>query len=162
MTNSSKRIAVYAGSFDPLTNGHMWMIHEGSKLFDELIVAIGTNPDKKYTYTLNQRLEMLKLSLGNIKNVKIDSFTNQYLVKYAKKIGAQYILRGLRNSSDCTYEQGMCNINRDLDSSITTVVLMPPRDLCEISSSMIKGLIGVDGWKEIIKQYVPLSVLEKL
>jgi pantetheine-phosphate adenylyltransferase len=105
---------------------------------------------------------MLKDAIGTTKNIKIDTFENLYLVKYAKKIGAQYILRGLRNSSDCTYEQGICNINRDIDSSITTVVLMPPRDLCEISSSMIKGLIGVDGWKEIIKQYVPLSVLEKL
>lgn len=162
MTNSSKRIAVYAGSFDPLTNGHMWMIHEGAKLFDQLVIAIGTNPDKKYTYSLDQRLAMLKESVGKISNVKIDTFQNMYLVKYAKKIGAQYILRGLRNSADCTYEQGMCNINRDIDPSITTIVLMPPRNLCEISSSMIKGLIGVDNWRQIIKQYVPSPVLKKL
>jgi len=157
-----KKIAVYAGSFDPPTNGHLWMIGEGAKLFDELIVAIGTNPDKKYAYTVEKRLEMLKLSLGDIKNVKIDVFTNLYLVKYAQKVGAQYILRGVRNSGDYAYEQGMCNVNRDMDPTINTVVLMPPRHLCEISSSMVKGLIGVDDWKTIIKQYVPQAVFERL
>src|SRR5687768_3215313 len=88
--------AVYAGSFDPITNGHMYMIGEGAKLFDELVVAIGINPDKRYTFTLEERLDFLRKCTGRIKNVRLDNFTNMFLVDYARKIGASYILRGIR------------------------------------------------------------------
>lgn len=154
--------AVYAGSFDPLTKGHLWMIEEGAKLFDELVVAIGVNPDKKSTFSLDERLEMLKKSTRNISNVAVASFENEYLVKYAASIGAQYMLRGIRSEADFDYERRMRNINADLNPHITTPFLMPPRELAEVSSSFVKGLIRPNGWEEVIEEYVPRNVYHKL
>ena len=86
--------AVYAGSFDPITNGHLWMIAQGARLFDELVVAIGINPDKRYTFDLDTRLSMLRESVEPFDNVSVASFENQYLVNYAGDIGAGHIIRG--------------------------------------------------------------------
>lgn len=159
---AKERIAVYAGSFDPLTNGHLWMIHQGAKLFDKLIVAVGINSDKKYTFTTKERLSMLQDSVKNCPNIVFDDFSNQFLVNYAQKIGAKFILRGSRSSSDFIFEQAMNNINQDINSNITTVLLLPPRNLCEVSSSFVKSLIGSDGWEDIVCKYVPQPVLKQL
>ena len=159
---NQKRVAVYAGSFDPPTNGHLWMIEQGAKMFDELIVAIGVNPNKKYTFSIDERIKMLQDSVKDCPNVSINYFDNKYLVKYAQTIGADYILRGIRNTSDFSLEQGMNNINRDISQQTNTVFLIPPRELCEISSSFVKGLIGPDGWQNIVSQYVPKPVLNKI
>ena len=94
------RKAVYAGSFDPLTNGHLWMINQGLDLFDHLTVAIGINPDKEYTYEVNERIDILKKSLPKVINIDISYFENKYLVDYATEIGASYILRGIRSGQD--------------------------------------------------------------
>lgn len=159
---NQKRVAVYAGSFDPPTNGHLWMIKQGSKMFDKLIVAIGVNPDKKYTFSVDERIQMLKDSVKGCPNVSINYFDNKYLVKYAQTIGADFILRGIRNSADFNFEQGMNNINRDINSNINTVFLMPPRELCEISSSFVKSLIGPEGWQTVVSQYVSKPVFNKI
>ena len=89
-------------------------------------------------------------------------FTNQYLINYARGIGAQFILRGIRCESDYEFERVMRNVNGDFDPHITTVFLMPPRDIAEVSSSMVKGLIGPEGWEAIVKQYVPAPVFKRL
>jgi pantetheine-phosphate adenylyltransferase len=150
--------AVYAGSFDPITNGHLWMIEEGVKIFDHLVVAIGGNPDKKYTFSLDERFRMLKESIGDRANITVDSFDNQFLVNYAASVGAQYVLRGIRSEADYEYERGMRLINGDLLERVTTVFLMPPREIAEVSSSLVKGLIGPKGWQEIVKRYIPPPV----
>ncbi|MDI7276004.1 MAG: pantetheine-phosphate adenylyltransferase [Anaerolineae bacterium] len=149
------RRAVYAGSFDPITNGHLWMIQQGARLFDELVVAIGTNPEKAYTFSLEERLEMLQGAIGELPRTRIDSFSAQFLVQYAHQIGAQYILRGIRSATDYEYERAMRYINSDLRPEIVTIFLMPPREIAEISSSLVKGLVGPDGWESIVRQYVP-------
>jgi len=154
--------AVYAGSFDPITNGHLWMIEEGAKLFDELVVAIGINPEKSYTFSLDERLRMLRKSIGDRENVTVDCFKNQFLVTYATSIGAHYILRGIRSQADYEFERGMRQINGDLQDEVTTAFLMPPREIAELSSSMVKGLIGPEGWKDIVKRYVPPPVYAEL
>lgn len=159
---NKKKVAVYAGSFDPPTNGHLWMIKQGAKMFDKLIVAIGVNPNKKYTFSVDERIQMLKDSVKGCPNVSIDQFNNKYLVKYAQSVGADFILRGIRNSADFNFEQGMNNINRDINSHINTVFLMPPRELCEISSSFVKGLIGPEGWQTVVSQYIPKPVFDKI
>jgi len=159
---NQKRVAVYAGSFDPPTNGHLWMIEQGAKMFDRLIVAIGVNPNKKYTFSVEERLQMLKDSVKGCSNVFIDQFNNKYLVKYAESISADFILRGVRNSTDFNFEQGMSNINRDINSKINTVFLIPPRELCEISSSFVKSLIGPESWQTVVSQYVPKPVFDKI
>lgn len=153
---------MYAGSFDPPTNGHLWMIEQGVKLFDKLIVAVGTNPDKEYTFSTKERVEMLKAVTSRFSNAQVDSFENQYLVKYARSVGANYILRGIRSTSSYEYERGMKHINSDIEPGITAVFLMPPRNLAEISSSLVKGMVGPEGWEKLVSKYVPGTVLEFL
>jgi pantetheine-phosphate adenylyltransferase len=155
------RKAVYAGSFDPLTKGHMDIIERGSKLFDELIIAIGINPDKKSMFTLDERVEMIYNSTKNLKNLKIESFENKFLVKYAESIDANYILRGIRTQLDYEYERGIKHINSDLNKKIDTIFLMPPREISEVSSSLVKGLVGSEGWEDIIENYIPSEVYNK-
>ena len=157
-----KRTGVYAGSFDPLTIGHLWMIEQGVRLFDRLVVAVGINPEKRYTFSLEDRLVMLRDSLRQFRNLSVTSFSNRYLIDYAQTIGATHILRGIRSESDYEYERTMRNINGDLDSSICTVFLMPPRDIAEVSSSMVKGLVGPKGWRRVVRKYMPAAVYRHL
>jgi pantetheine-phosphate adenylyltransferase len=156
-----KRLGVYAGSFDPLTIGHLWMIEQGVTLFDRLIVAVGINPDKRYTFTLEQRLIMLRESLGQYRNLTVNSYSNRYLIDYAQSIQASHILRGIRSESDYEYERTMRNINGDFDSEICSVFLIPPRDIAEVSSSMVKGLVGPKGWRKVVRKYVPEPVYRR-
>lgn len=156
------RTAVYAGSFDPLTNGHLWMIEKGLEMFDHLYVAIGSNPTKSYTFSVQDRIHMLEDSIPSSDRLTISEFKNRYLVKYARSVDAQYILRGIRSSADYEYERVMRHINADMALSITTTFLMPPRDIAELSSSMVKSLIGPEGWEEPVKRYVPPAVFTAL
>lgn len=156
------RTAVYAGSFDPPTNGHLWMIEQGLEMFDRLIVAIGNNPAKSYSFTVEERLEMLRASAGADERLEIAHFDNRYLVDYAKKMEAKYVLRGIRSPNDYEYERVMRHINSDMAPEITTVFLMPPRDIAELSSNMIKGLTGPAGWEETVRRYVPEAVFHAL
>lgn len=158
----SKKLAVYAGTFDPPTTGHLWMIEQGAVLFGKLIVAIGINPEKRCMFSVDDRLEMLRSLIERFANVEVSSYTNQFLINYAQSIGAGFILRGIRNESDYEYERGMRNINGDLNPGITTVFLMPPRGIAEVSSSLVKGLVGPEGWETIVKNYLPKPVFEKL
>jgi pantetheine-phosphate adenylyltransferase len=155
------RRAVYAGSFDPITLGHLWMIEQGRALFDELVVAIGINPDKRYLFTLDDRLAMLREVTAGFPNVKIASYENLFLVHYAEQVGAGFILRGIRNEQDYGYERGMRYVNAELDARVRTVFLIPPRELVEVSSSFVKGLVGPSGWEEVLKKYVPPAVYRR-
>ncbi len=157
-----QRLGVYAGSFDPLTIGHLWMIQEGARLFEQLIVAVGINPDKKSQFSVDERLAMLRESCRPFRNVSVASFSNLYLIDYAKSVGATHILRGIRSAGDYEFERTMRNINGDLDSRICTVFLMPPRGIAEVSSSMVKGLTGPAGWRKIVRKYVPAPVYRRL
>jgi len=156
------RTAVYAGSFDPPTNGHLWMIERGLELFDRLIVAIGSNPSKNYSFTVDERLELLRASTMGRDRLVIAHFDNRYLVDYAKKMDAKYILRGIRSPNDYEYERVMRHINADMAPEIATVFLMPPRDIAELSSNMIKGLTGPTGWEDTVRRYVPAPVFKAL
>ena len=156
------RTAVYAGSFDPPTNGHLWMIERGLEMFDRLIVAIGSNPAKAYSFSVEDRLDMLRASTPDSDRLEIAHFNNRYLVDYAKKMQADYILRGIRSPNDYEYERVMRHINADMAPEITTVFLMPPRDIAELSSNMIKGLTGPTGWEETVRRYVPEVVFQAL
>lgn len=156
------RRAVYAGSFDPPTNGHMFMIREGARLFDELVVAIGVNPDKRSTFTVEKRVELLRAVTRDLSNVKVETFEHQFLVKYAAARGAEYILRGIRNAGDFEYERTMRHVNQDMVPGVTTVFLIPPRQLAETSSSFVKGLVGPRGWREVVRDFVPPPVFEAI
>jgi pantetheine-phosphate adenylyltransferase len=155
-------LGLYAGSFDPPTIGHVWMIEQGAILFDRLVVAIGANPAKHCQFSPEDRLWMLKETAKPFGNVEVASFSARYLIHYAQSLGATHILRGIRSESDYEYERNMRHINGDIDATICTVFLMPPRDIAEVSSSMVKGLIGPQGWRAIVRKYVPVPVYRKL
>jgi pantetheine-phosphate adenylyltransferase len=157
-----EKVAVYAGTFDPVTRGHLWMIQQGIGLFDRLIVAVGLNPEKRPYFSIEDRIRLLEECTSELEGVLITQYRNKYLVKYAEEIGARYIMRGIRNAEDYEYEKTWRNVNGDLNPTITTVFLMPPREIAEVSSSTVKGLIGPAGWEKIVSKYVPPSVLEKL
>ena len=159
---NKKAICVYGGSFDPPTQGHMFMIRKGSELFSRLIVAVGSNPNKRYTFTTDERLLMLRECTEGFENVEVDHFEGLFLVDYARQVGANHILRGIRSSHDYELERAMRNINEDLNPDVTTVFLMPPREICEVSSSFVKGLVGPKGWETVIRPYVPEPVYQRL
>ena len=138
------------------------MIEQGLKLFDHLYVAIGSNPSKQYTFTVEERLELLRASLPSCERLTISHFDNRYLVDYAREVDAHYILRGIRSPGDYEYERVMRHINADMAPEIATSFLMPPRDIAELSSSMVKSLIGPDDWQDIVRRYVPDPVFAKL
>jgi pantetheine-phosphate adenylyltransferase len=138
------------------------MIERGLEMFDRLIVAIGNNPAKSYSFTVERRLELLKECTGENERLRISHFNNRYLVDYAKRKDARYILRGIRSPNDYEYERVMRHINADMAPEITTVFLMPPRDIAELSSSMIKSLTGPAGWEETVRRYVPDPVFNAL
>ena len=131
-------------------------------LFDELVVAIGINPEKRNTYTIDERRAMLEAITGDFPNVRICVFENRFLVRYAREIGAGFIVRGIRSAADYEYERSMRYINSDLVPEISTVFLMPPREIAEVSSTMVKGLVGPDGWRDMIRRYLPEAVYDKI
>ncbi|TXI93297.1 MAG: pantetheine-phosphate adenylyltransferase [Neisseriales bacterium] len=154
--------AIYAGSFDPITNGHLWVIDRAAAIFDQLIVAVGDNPDKKYSFSLEERLILLKNTLHGYKNIEIGHFNGEFLVNYAQNANAKFIVRGIRNTQDYEYEKTMRYINSDLCNEIDTIFLMPPRNYAEVSSSLVKGLVGTVGWEKVVNRYVPETVLNAL
>ena len=162
--------AVYAGSFDPVTEGHVHIIEQAARLFDRLIVAVGVNPAKKYTFTVEERLDHLRdvvLRMSITRNrykaeVVVAEFTNLYLVDFARSQEATHIVRGLRNVADFEFERSMRNINHDLAPEIESVFLMPNREFAEVSSSFVKGLVGPAGWESVVERYVPHTVFEAL
>lgn len=162
------KVALYAGSFDPVTNGHMWMIERGSMLYDRLIVAVGTNPDKKgkYMFDATDRLIMLmdaiRDELPERNNIVLAEFEGKLQINYAREVNANFLHRGVRNSTDYEYERQMMLINHDIAPEITTVTLYPPANIAEISSSTVKGLIGYEGWENVVIKYVPANVFREL
>ena len=154
--------AVYAGSFDPVTMGHLWIIEQAVTMFDQVVVTIGENVEKEYTFPIDIRLHLLKAITNKFTNVKVTRFHNQYLINYTKSIGAQYIIRGIRNSNDYEYEKSIRYINSDICPDINTIFLIPPRDVAEVSSSLVKGLVGSKGWEEVVGKYAPAPVVQVL
>ena len=152
------RVAIYPGSFDPVTNGHIDIVDRGLKLFDKIIVSILHNPKKEYLFPLEERLEMLKDCMKKFKGVEIDSFDG-LLVEYAASRKAHAILRGLRAMSDFEYEFQMALMNRRLNRNVQTVFLMTGLRWIYTSSSIIKEAIQFGG---NIDGMVPKLVQKKL
>jgi len=153
-----ERIAIYPGSFDPVTYGHLDVVERGLRLFDRIVVTILKNPRKQFLFGLEERLEMLQASLTDFRRVEIDTFDG-LLVEYATRRGAQAILRGLRALSDFEYEFQMALMNRRLNRDIQTVFLMTGMRWIYTSSSIIKEAAQFGG---NIEGMVPPVVLERL
>jgi pantetheine-phosphate adenylyltransferase len=155
---SMKKIAVYPGSFDPITNGHVDIIKRGLRMFDELIVLVAYNPNKNSLFSVDERIEMIGEVIRDCKNVRVDSFKG-LLVDYVKGAGASVILRGLRALSDFEYEFQLALINRRLNRDIETVFLMTGYKWFYTSSTIINEAASLGG---SVKGLVPEIVFYKM
>ncbi|MGC4113443.1 MAG: pantetheine-phosphate adenylyltransferase [Myxococcales bacterium] len=149
---------IYPGSFDPLTNGHLSLIHRALSMFDRLVVAVAHNPKKQPLFSVEERKTLIREAINNDPRVEIDSFEG-LLVNYARSRKVKLILRGLRAVSDFEYEFQMANMNRTLDSEIETVFVMTGEDYFYVSSQIVREVAALGG---DVSSLVPPNVLAKL
>ncbi len=156
--NFTKRIAIYPGSFDPITNGHVDIIKRSARMFDEIIVLIAFNPNKSYLFSVEERMEMTREIFKETKEIRVDCYSG-LLVDYLKMSGANIILRGMRALSDFEYEFQMALMNRRQTKNIETVFLMSGFKWFYTSSKLIKEVASLGG---SVKGLVPDNVYQKL
>jgi pantetheine-phosphate adenylyltransferase len=154
------RTAVFTGTFDPITLGHLDVIGRGRLLFDHLIVAIGVNLNKTSLFDIEERVEMARQVVHVFENVSVESFEG-LTVHFVKRIGARVILRGLRTLSDMEYEFGMTLTNHRLDPEIETVFLMADGEYSHVSSTLIKQ-VAYYGGTEALKRFVPEELIPRI
>jgi pantetheine-phosphate adenylyltransferase len=150
--------AIYPGSVDPLTNGHLDLIERGSKIFHELVVAILRNSEKQPLFEIEERQEMLMEATARWPNVRVDTFSG-LLVDYVVQQNAQAVLRGIRAISDYEYELQMALMNRKLNASVETVFMMPAEAYSYLSSRLVKEIFRLGG---SVRELVPPQVEERL
>ena len=156
------KVAVYPGSFDPITNGHIDVIKRASKVFDHLIVAVLVNDSKKSMFTLDERLDILKHSIDNLDNVSFDSFSG-LLVDYCKEKQLSAIVRGLRAISDFEFELQMAQMNRQLYDETETVFFTTSEQYSYLSSSLVKEVAKFGGKIDgLIPDYAIMKMKQKL
>jgi pantetheine-phosphate adenylyltransferase len=148
------RTVIYPGSFDPLTNGHLDIMHRAAKLFDTVIVAVANNEEKKPLFSLKERVALVHESVRDLGNVKVDSF-NGLLINYVEQSGGQAIIRGLRAVSDFEFEFQLALMNRKLNERVETIFMMPKETYTFLSSRIIKEIARLGG---DIRAFVPAHV----
>ena len=154
----NKKIALYPGSFDPITNGHLDVLERASRMFDSVVIAVLNNSDKKAFLSTQKRVELIKGAIKNMNNVSVDSFDG-LTVEYAKKIGANFLIRGLRTITDFEYEVQLCQTNQVIAEGIDTVFLSTRPEHNFISSSIVREL---SNHNTDISKFVPKNVVEYL
>jgi pantetheine-phosphate adenylyltransferase len=158
----NKGTAIYPGSFDPPTNGHLDLIERGSKIFEELVVAILRNSEKSPMFSVAERSEMLRELTADLNNVRIDTFDG-LMVEYAKSINAICVLRGIRAISDYEYELQMAFMNRNLEPTLETVFMMPAVKYSYVSSRLVREVAQAGGpVKGLVPEIVEQKLREKL
>jgi pantetheine-phosphate adenylyltransferase len=155
---SPMRRAIYPGSFDPVTNGHLDVIERARKLFDEVVVAVAHNDEKQPLFSLKDRLDLLRETAGKIDNVRIAEFEG-LLVEFARKEEAGAVIRGLRAVSDFEFEFQMALMNRKLDAEVETIFLMPKEEYTYLSSRIVKEIARLGG---DVSGFVPACVAKAL
>jgi len=146
--------AIYSGTFDPITNGHLDIIERASKIFDTIIIAVATSSNKKPMFNISQRVEMIESATAKIDGIKVMAFDN-LLVEFAQDNRVDTIIRGIRSVGDFEYEQSMEYANSSLNSKIETIYLMPKLEYSYISSSLVRTLIEFNGK---ISHLIPLEI----
>jgi len=149
-----KTIAIYPGSFDPITNGHVDLIHRACKLFDKVIIAIAQNANKDCFLSIDQRVKVVETAIEPLTNTRVLSF-DSLLVDFAREHNAQIIIRGLRAVSDFDYEFQLSGMNKRLNPAIETLFMTPSEEFANISSSLVREILFLGG---DISQFVPESV----
>ncbi len=153
-----ERVAVYPGSFDPVTCGHLDILHRGLELFDTVIMAIAKNIEKKGLFTFDERKELICQAVEGDKRVIVDSFDG-LLVDYVKRIGSAFVIRGLRAMSDFEFEFQMASMNRSLNPGMDTLFMMTGKDYFFVSSSTVKEVAHFGG---SVDEFVPEIVAKRL
>src|ERR1700720_710807 len=152
------RSAIYPGSFDPVTNGHLDVVERARKLFDEVIVAVAHNDEKEPLFSLQERLDLLQQTVGRIENIRIAQFEG-LLIEFALAQKASAVIRGLRAVSDFEFEFQMALMNRKLEGSVETMFLMPKEEYTYLSSRLVKEIARLGG---DVSQFVPSIVAKAL
>lgn len=153
--------AIYPGTFDPITNGHIDILQRSLRIFDHIILGIGPNPKKTALFSLDERMQMVKEAVKEVPNVSVEAFDG-LLVDFAKKNGASVIIRGLRALSDFEYEFQMALMNRKLDDKIETVFLMPSEEYSYLTSSIIKVVSSFNGdISPLVPKHVHAMLIDK-
>ena len=152
--NTTMTIAIYPGSFDPITNGHIDILKSGSEIFDRVIIAVSYNINKQGFLSVEERVDLIKKSVAHLKNVEVDTFEG-LTVEYAKKKNADVLLRGLRTSFDFEYELQLSQTNNALNKDLKTVFLITKPEYNFISSSMVREILANNG---DISKFVPEEV----
>lgn len=161
------KIAVMAGSFDPVTYGHTWVIQRALEVADRVKIIVGLNPNKKYMFDTNERIHLMQrcieseMSASDAKRNEVVTVGNQLVIDYAKDIRASMLVRGIRNVDDFRVEGEMNLIHKRMHPEINTAYFIPPRELTEVSSSVVKSIVGFDRWERTVSQYVnPIVLIE--
>lgn len=154
-----KRVAIFPGSFDPFTVGHLNIVNRGLELFDEVIIALGENSQKKYMFTLDQRKKLINQVFSEEPNVRVDSYSG-LTVEYCNAQSAKFILRGIRNSRDLDFEQPIAQMNRELNPAVETVFLINKPEYSAINSSIVRDIYANGG---DVSRFLPKGIkLEEL
>ena len=154
-----KKIALFPGSFDPLTMGHLDTIERGAKLFDELIVGVFINTNKKSFFSTEEKEQLVREAVAHLQNVSVVAQETELTVTAAKRLGANYLLRGIRSVKDYEYEREIMAMNQHLDDSIETVILMADAQYSHISSSLIKEVLFFGG---DVEKYLPANIYQAI
>ncbi|MBI4640850.1 MAG: pantetheine-phosphate adenylyltransferase [Candidatus Tectomicrobia bacterium] len=155
------KIAVYPGTFDPVTSGHVDLIRRGAAVFDKLIVAIGINPNKRTLFTLEERMELIRRVMSDLNNLEVDSFRS-LLVDYVRARQATVIIKGVRVISDLEYELQMANMNRKMAPDVETVLMLPSEEYSFVSSSIVREIASFGGSvKGLVPELVEMELKKK-
>jgi pantetheine-phosphate adenylyltransferase len=155
-----QRVAVFPGQFDPITNGHLDVIRRGTRLFDELIVGVGINPEKRELFTIDERVEIIRTLLKDTRGVRVERFTG-LTVDFVRQVGATVILRGIRDVSDLRYEFQLALANRAV-GDVETVFIMTGDQYALTSSSLIRQVVSLGGDVKSLKGILPELVVKRL
>lgn len=166
--SAAPKIGLVAGSYDPMTHGHTCLVKQSAKLMDRVVVAIGANAQKKTLFTADERMALCEATLrlamepDDFAKVSVEPMGAELLANFARAKKAQYILRGIRSPEDFAYESKIQMLNSKICPEIETIFFLPPRDLLEVSSSLVKGLMASNGWEDVVRSYVSEPVMAAL
>ena len=152
------KIAIFPGSFDPITVGHVDIVNRALPLFDRIIIAIGVNSQKKYLYSLEQRMHWLQETFGSEKKIEIASYEG-LTINFCKEKNADYILRGIRSAADFEYEKTIAHLNNAMYETIETILILSKPELSSISSTIVREIIKGNG---DVSKFVPKVVIQSI